>query len=89
MGPVFQGTFQAKQLMQDKDILQLSKYIHLNPVRSRLVRQPEEWHYSSYKEYLGTSERRYSNPKWILEMIGQYQDYQEYVLSFDGAFSIT
>ncbi len=29
------------------------EYIHLNPVRRRLVRRPEEWKGSSYHEYAG------------------------------------
>ncbi len=27
------------------------RYIHLNPVKAKLVQQPEEWEFSSYMEY--------------------------------------
>ena len=31
------------------------EYIHLNPVRRGLVTQPEQWRWSSYREYAGLS----------------------------------
>jgi putative transposase len=32
---------------------QIIKYIHLNPVRKKLVQLPSEWYYSSYKDWMG------------------------------------
>jgi REP element-mobilizing transposase RayT len=53
VGAIFQGSFQAKSVDTDEYMLQISKYIHLNPVRANLVRSPEDWEYSSYREYIG------------------------------------
>ena len=36
-----------------KDYLDTAEYIHLNPVRRGLVKQPEQWRRSSYREYAG------------------------------------
>ncbi len=52
-GSVFEGVFQAKRVDRDEYLLHLSRYIHLNPVRAELVQQPEEWVYSSYRDYIG------------------------------------
>jgi len=38
--------------------LHLTRYIHLNPVTASLVKKPEDWNFSSYKEYLGESPRK-------------------------------
>ena len=42
----------------DKDnyLLELSRYIHLNPVRAGIVEKPEDYQYSSYKTYIAKSE---------------------------------
>ena len=53
IGSLFQGPFQAKLILQDSYLLQLSRYIHLNPVIAGFVSQPEDWDYSSYREYTG------------------------------------
>ena len=36
-----------------KDYWETVEYIHLNPVRRGLVKQPEQWRWSSYREYAG------------------------------------
>ncbi len=34
-------------------LIHLSRYIHLNSVKAKLVQQPEKWEFSSYSEYAG------------------------------------
>jgi len=53
VGPIFQGRFQAIRVDTNAYLLQLSKYIHLNPVSTKLAVQPTDWIYSSYQDYIG------------------------------------
>ena len=53
VGPLFQGPFQAKIVKEDRYLLHLSRYIHLNPVSAGLVKNPADWEFSSYQEYTG------------------------------------
>jgi len=53
VGSVFQGAFQATLVDRDAYLLHLTRYVHLNPVRARLVCRAEEWAFSSYREYVG------------------------------------
>ncbi|MDM8520298.1 transposase [Anaerolineales bacterium HSG6] len=53
VGPLFQGKFQAKHIDTDAYLLHLSRYIHLNPVEAGLVSRPEDWQFSSYRDYIG------------------------------------
>ena len=55
VGPLFQGRFQAYLVEDDDYLLDCVKYIHLNPVKANLVDRPNQWKYSSYSTYLGTS----------------------------------
>ena len=50
-GHLFQGRYKAILVDADPYIQQLSRYIHLNPVRAKLVKSPEEYQWSSYACY--------------------------------------
>ena len=50
-GPLYQGRFKAILVDKDEYLGRLSRYIHLNPVRARLVKDPIEYQWSSYKYF--------------------------------------
>ncbi len=52
-GVLFQGRFQSIHVAQTDYLINLSRYIHFNPVKAGLVQQPGEWEFSSYLEYAG------------------------------------
>ena len=54
-GPLWQGRFKGILIETDEQLLHLTRYIHLNPTSDGLVDHPEDWSYSSYNEYLGSS----------------------------------
>jgi REP element-mobilizing transposase RayT len=72
-GALFQGAFQARIIEQNSYLLQLSKYIHLNPVHAKLEKKPETWPYSSYNEYIGYRKGTFPHPEIILEQFGSNQ----------------
>jgi REP element-mobilizing transposase RayT len=47
-GHLFQGRYKAIVVDKDSYFLELSRYLHLNPVRAKMVQKPEEYPYSSY-----------------------------------------
>lgn len=53
VGHVFQGRFKGILVDSDAYLLELSRYIVLNPVRARMVASPEAWAWSSYRMYTG------------------------------------
>ncbi len=59
-GHLFQGRYKAILVEADTYALELSRYIHLNPVRAGMVAKPEDYQWSSYKSYIGQSEV----PEW-------------------------
>ena len=50
-GHLFQGRYKAILCQKDSYFLELSAYIHLNPVRAGLVKDPIDYPWSSYKFY--------------------------------------
>lgn len=51
-GPLWEGRFQNALVGEEEYFLHLTRYIHLNPTTAGLIEKPEDWKYSSYKEYL-------------------------------------
>ncbi len=51
-GPLWQGRTRKVLVDTDEVLLHVTRYIHLNPVTAHLVDYPEEWRYSSYREYI-------------------------------------
>jgi len=50
-GHLFQGRFKAIVVEEEGHWLEVSRYVHLNPVRAGLVAKPEQWRWSSYPGY--------------------------------------
>lgn len=53
VGHLFQGRYKAVLCQSDRYLSELVRYIHLNPVRARMVAKPEQYKYSSHRAYLG------------------------------------
>jgi hypothetical protein len=53
IGHVFQGRYKSILCETDRYLGELVRYIHLNPVRARIVRRPEDFEYSGHRAYLG------------------------------------
>ncbi len=51
-GPLWEKRFERIWVENDEHLLHETRYVHLNPVTAYLVENPEEWPYSSYREYI-------------------------------------
>ena len=51
VGHLFQGRFKGHLIEEDGYFLEVSRYIHLNPVRAGIVAAPEQYPWSSYPGY--------------------------------------
>ncbi|MFT6106648.1 MAG: REP element-mobilizing transposase RayT [Rickettsiales bacterium] len=65
-GPLFRGRYKAILVETDEYLLELTKYIHKNPIEiknknKQLVNDLKDYKWSSYRSYLGLS----STPKWL------------------------
>jgi hypothetical protein len=61
VGHLFQGRYHNVLVDKDAYLLELSRYLHLNPVRAGLVKLPEEYRWSSYRTYLSVT----TPPAWL------------------------
>ena len=58
VGHLFQGRYRAILVDKDSYALELSRYIHLNPVRAAMAKEPTDYLWSSYGGYAG------ERPSW-------------------------
>ena len=51
-GHLFEGRYTSSLIEDERYFLEVSRYIHLNPVKARMVREPIAYPYSSYRLYV-------------------------------------
>ncbi len=68
-GHVFEKRYFAEPLNTSANMLEVSRYIHLNPIKASLVTQPEDYPWSSYHDYFSgeTIRNPYLNRSPLLE----------------------
>lgn len=54
-GHLFQGRYKALLVDIDEYAQELSRYIHLNPVKAGVVEKPEQYKWSSYRDYINVN----------------------------------
>lgn len=72
VGHLFQGRFKAILIEKDSYLIEVSRYLVLNPVRVGMVMRAEEWPWSSYRATIGMA----APPTWLKVdwILGQYGD---------------
>jgi len=68
-GHLFQGRYKAILVDKDNYLLELSRYLHLNPVRAKMVVKPEEYTHSSYGSYISAIKEEIVTRDIILDML--------------------
>jgi len=71
VGHLFQGRYKAILCQRDAYLLELVRYIHLNPVRSGLVESLEDYAWSSHHSFFGHLKQPYVDKILILAMFSE------------------
>ncbi|MCW5623552.1 MAG: transposase [Burkholderiales bacterium] len=94
VGHVFQGRYKAILVQKDAYLLELARYVVLNPVRAGVVKRPEQWAWSSHRALLGKADRpAWLHTDWILGQFGQrrgraVEKYEDFVRAGVGLPSL-
>ena len=91
VGHIFQGRYKAILIQKESHLLEASRYVVLNPVRGKAVKEePDEWKWNSYRS---TSGKEKPHPclttDWILGQFGSKgrqseKKYKEFVIAGIG-----
>jgi len=70
-GHVFQGRFKAILVEKESHLLEVARYVVLNPVRAKLARSAKDWRWSSYRATVGQVEvPDFLRIDWVLSQFG-------------------
>src|SRR3990167_3387995 len=70
-GHIFQGRYKAILIQKENYLLELCRYVALNPVRAKIVKKPEDWKWSSYLATGGLRKTpEYLTIDWVLGQFG-------------------
>lgn len=79
-GPLFQGMFKAVPIENDEQLVHVSRYIHLNPLVSNLIRDLKLYRWSSYLDFTSGVENSNLYTKEILSHFKSKLDYEKFVM---------
>ncbi len=84
-GHLYQGRYKAILVDRDSYLLELTRYVVLNPLRAGMVNQVEEWPWSSYRSVISCDNSpSWLDTDWLLSQFGKHskvamKNYQQFV----------
>jgi REP element-mobilizing transposase RayT len=73
-GHIFQGRYKSILVEKENYLLELCRYVVLNPVRATMVQKPDEWKWSSYEATAGLkSVPAFLTVNWTLRLFSKNQ----------------
>lgn len=81
VGHLFQGRYKSLFVQDDQYVLDLVRYIHLNPVRKRLVKEVNEYKWSSHPDYVKDRPAKLVDRDYVMSLFGKdrKEALQEYI----------
>ena len=73
-GHLFERRYRARLIDADRYLLALVRYIHVNPVRARIVGDPRDYRWSSHRAYLGESCPTWLHIGVVLDRLGSLDE---------------
>lgn len=82
VGPLFQGSFKAVRIVDDEQLLHLSRYIHLNPYVANLTNDINSYQWSSYHEYIKDITSKLCNTELIMSHFKNIEQYKKFTIDY-------
>ncbi len=78
-GTLFEGRFKHKRVDTWEYLIVLCRYIHRNPVEAGLVKKPEDWAYSNYREWIGLRDGVLVDRIFVHDHFSSAEEYVQFV----------
>lgn len=80
-GALFRGRYKAIIIENNNYLLQVNRYIHLNPIQAKLCKDPDRYFWSSYQHYvLKENVNKWLKTNYFIDEMGGRDKYIEYIL---------
>jgi REP element-mobilizing transposase RayT len=83
VGHIFQDQFKAVLIEDNPQLMWTSAYIHMNPVKDKIVKHPSEYLWSSYNDYAKERNLPIINKELLLSTFGDQKSFIEQTLIYD------
>jgi putative transposase len=70
VGHVFQDKFKSVQIETNPQLMLISSYIHMNPVKDSVTNKPEEYRWSSYNDFISDRKNPIIHKQFLTEVFG-------------------
>lgn len=83
VGHIFQDKFKAVLIENDPQLMWASAYIHMNPVKDKIVKEPDEYPWSSYNDFAKNRDLQIIHKNFLLDLFGDKESFIKETLNFD------
>jgi len=80
-GPLFESKVKIKIIDKEEYLIHICRYIHLNPVKAKLVKNIEDWKFSNYLEWIAKRKSILFDSEFFDTYFKNPADYKEFALS--------
>jgi len=78
---LLEGRYKSILVNTDEYVIHLCRYIHLNPVRAGLVKDPSQWPYSNYLEWVGKRDGILVDREFVSQYFTTPADHENFVIN--------
>jgi len=75
VGYVFQDRFKSVQIETNPQLMLISSYIHMNPVKDSGVNKPEQYKWSSYNDFISDRKNPIVHKQFLTEVFGSTKNF--------------
>jgi len=80
-GTLFEDNYKVKPVKTSAHLLHLCRYIHINPVKHGFAKDPADWPYSNYLEWMGLRAGTHYDPEFVRINFETPAHYRAFVLA--------
>ena len=82
VGHLLQDRFKSNLIENDEQLMWISAYIHMNPVKDKMVSSPEKYEWSSYKDYIGERNLPIISTDLLIDLFGDKNAFKKETLNY-------
>ncbi|MEK7634980.1 MAG: transposase [Patescibacteria group bacterium] len=75
VGHVFQDQFKSVQIETNPQLMLISSYIHMNPIKDGFIDKPEKYKWSSYVDFISNRKNKIIHKQFLTEIFGNTKNF--------------
>jgi len=84
VGHAFQDCFKSVPIKNNSQLMWASSYIHMNPIKDKMAKHPNEYEWSSYNDFTSNRNLPIVNKEFLIETFDGTKNFIKQTLSFNA-----